>query len=511
MKLQSLLFISLLLFYTSCAKDQDLFSELVLEESEDIADTISDDTGTDNNSNDAVVDNDVSSELKAFPEAYGAGAYADGYRGGTIIHVTSLEDNYQNVEEGTYRWAITRTFPRIIVFDISGTITLSGRIKLNADNSNVYVAGQTSPNGIMIKGYSHNVYNIRDAIFRHIKFYGDPNRVIAPNDASQARRPLIRFVSPIDVMVDHCDFVFNANEAMNFWSDHEKAGGATMQNCLIGEGVTGTLMGGDECNTLYGGEYSAIRNLFVHISHRHPNFTANVKGESINNVVYNSKARLSRVSCSAQANFYGNYYKAGPATFFGQPNRINLVRDNDGADVYLDEEYWSFLSGVVENNSDPHYAIFNAAVRNIAKEVQPPVSSWLRESPIDLTGIRPEIYSNEVAYENVLKNAGATRYLNNTGVFENIIDPKQEQYFNDVRNETNTNGDGSKYGFGLGIYDVPEIANSIRPNDYDTDKDGMPDLWEIANGFNPNTDDSAGDQDGDGYTNVEEFLNLVDF
>jgi hypothetical protein len=34
----------------------------------------------------------------------------------------------------------------------------------------------------------------------------------------------------------------------------------------------------------------------------------------------------------------------------------------------------------------------------------------------------------------------------------------------------------------------------------------MPDSWETANGLNPNLNDSAQDQNGDGYTNLEHFL-----
>jgi hypothetical protein len=41
----------------------------------------------------------------------------------------------------------------------------------------------------------------------------------------------------------------------------------------------------------------------------------------------------------------------------------------------------------------------------------------------------------------------------------------------------------------------------------DTDGDGMPDAWEKARGLDPTVNDSAGDRDGDGYTNIEEFLN----
>jgi hypothetical protein len=41
--------------------------------------------------------------------------------------------------------------------------------------------------------------------------------------------------------------------------------------------------------------------------------------------------------------------------------------------------------------------------------------------------------------------------------------------------------------------------------DNDDDDDGMPDAWEIANNLDPLVNDAAGDPDGDGATNFEEF------
>ena len=43
----------------------------------------------------------------------------------------------------------------------------------------------------------------------------------------------------------------------------------------------------------------------------------------------------------------------------------------------------------------------------------------------------------------------------------------------------------------------------------DTDLDGMPDYWEIAAGLNPSVADHNGDADGNGYTNLEDYLNSL--
>jgi len=60
--------------------------------------------------------------------------------------------------------------------------------------------------------------------------------------------------------------------------------------------------------------------------------------------------------------------------------------------------------------------------------------------------------------------------------------------------------------------EIPEETNDndndgiIDDEDPDDDNDGMPDTWEIEYGLNPFVNDASGDMDGDGISNLSEFL-----
>lgn len=43
----------------------------------------------------------------------------------------------------------------------------------------------------------------------------------------------------------------------------------------------------------------------------------------------------------------------------------------------------------------------------------------------------------------------------------------------------------------------------------DTDRDGMPDGWETARGLDSNRELDGSDDDDDGYTNLEEYLDQL--
>jgi hypothetical protein len=58
-----------------------------------------------------------------------------------------------------------------------------------------------------------------------------------------------------------------------------------------------------------------------------------------------------------------------------------------------------------------------------------------------------------------------------------------------------------------GWEDYPEVH---RPADWDTDDDGMPGEWEKLHGLDPSdANDGQLDADGDGYTNLEVYLNDI--
>jgi hypothetical protein len=100
----------------------------------------------------------------------------------------------------------------------------------------------------------------------------------------------------------------------------------------------------------------------------------------------------------------------------------------------------------------------------------------------------------------LLRDVGASRRLDEEGNWVANRDAVDERLVREYRD-----------GTGKLVYDIKDVGGfpaMARGTPYDdADGDGMPDRWEKARGLDPGVNDSAADRDGDGYTNIEEFLN----
>ncbi|MFZ1989657.1 MAG: PEP-CTERM sorting domain-containing protein, partial [Alphaproteobacteria bacterium] len=55
----------------------------------------------------------------------------------------------------------------------------------------------------------------------------------------------------------------------------------------------------------------------------------------------------------------------------------------------------------------------------------------------------------------------------------------------------------------------PVITYTLRPTDWDTDSDGMPNWWELAYGLDPNVMDNNGYLLDPNYTNLEVYIDNI--
>jgi hypothetical protein len=83
---------------------------------------------------------------------------------------------------------------------------------------------------------------------------------------------------------------------------------------------------------------------------------------------------------------------------------------------------------------------------------------------------------------------------------DGMLDAWEREHFADLSRDANGDEDGD------GLSNLNEYLRAADPNARDTDGDFAPDGWEVNNGLDPlNGTDAIRDTDGDGYTNLEEY------
>jgi len=398
---------------------------------------------------------------QAFPGAEGFGAGTAGGRGGTIIKVTNLNDS----GTGSLRAACSASGARIVVFNVSGTITLSSDIAIS--NPYITIAGQTSPGGICLRKYGLNP-RTHDVVIRHI-------RSRAGNESGDAVHGVNINNGAYNVILDHCSLSWGVDEDAGVGgSSHD----ITFQRCIISEGLynAGHPEGHHSCgfiNNPSDTNISLHHNLFALNDERNPRSHGGVV-DARNNVIYHPGSSCAYLGGDGyfQTNWVKNY-------MLGANRRSVKFLSGTSGKVY------------VQGNKDPYRTSDSQSEWTVVDGSE---SVYRSSTPFTAPAITEiDVFPTNLLFDNVLDNCGATLPVRDA-VDTRIVD--------DVRNET-----GGFINTPSDVGGWPTLSGGSPPTD--TDGDGMPDSWETPRGLNPNSNDSAGDRDGDGYTNIEEYINGI--
>jgi hypothetical protein len=419
---------------------------------------------------------------------------AKGGRGGRVLHVTNLDDS----GPGSLRAAVEADGPRTVVFDVSGLITLQSRLILR--HPFITIAGQTAPGkGICLRNYNFGMLGARDAVIRFIR--------VRPGNTSGQTLDGMGMASCDNCIVDHCSISWTMDEAFSSRS----AKNITLQRTLISE----ALNAAGHKKYPPGTEHGYAASIGGDIGSFHHNFLAHCEGRNWslaggldkkgfyigrvdirNNVVYNWKHRATDGGAH-EVNFVNNYYKPGPATKF-------FFALNAQYGGFPGTQQYYFAGNVMPG----HFGLTNQeAGREASTErggsLPKDYSPWV-ERPFFEPFVKT--HTADEAYTNVLADVGCNFPM---------LDEHDQRVIAEARAAT-FKYKGSQTGLpGLpdsqedvgGWEDYPQVR---RPANWDTDGDGIPDEWEKAHGLNPlDPADANADFNGDGYTNLEKYLNSL--
>lgn len=487
-------------------------------------------------------------KIPAFPGAEGGGMYTFGGRGGKVLTVTNLNDD----GPGSFRWACEQGGARIVVFNVSGIIKLKSPIYVRAPY--ITIAGQTAPGeGVIIAGESFQV-DTHDVIVRHMRFRRGETLVWHREDSFGG--------NPVgNIMIDHCSCEWGLDENISFYRHmfdmgdgkakrKEPTVNVTIQNTISAKALDtwnhafGSTIGGE--NTTF------MRNLWADNSGRNPSIGWGGVFNFINNVVYNWVHRTADGGeYTTMSNFINNYYKPGPLTPKDTPVGHRIVKsESRSVNLFPFKQFGRVYAkgNIMEGYPEITKDNWNGGIQTADKDGEmneTEIALMRSNEPFVMAPVT--IMGAQEAFNWVLSNVGATLPCRDivdqriceevrTGVAYYVQDyekglqkiekkTKKPQYPYGSTwglREQSKNEDGlfkyrrlPKDSYKQGIITDPRQMGGYPVYKKwtawkDADGDGMPDEWERANGLNPNdASDANKDCTGDGYTNIEKYINGI--
>jgi hypothetical protein len=474
----------------------------------------------------------------AFPGAEGYGRFARGGRGGVVIEVTNLNDS----GPGSYRDAVQASGPRTVVFKVSGLIRLQSPCVIG--KGYLTVAGQTAPgDGICIANWRAGIGGCADVIMRFMR--------CRLGDASRQAMDGIGLGNSSHSIIDHCSISWTMDEATSSRQSGRVGSESAMisfQHNLISEPLQHSYHYWSTDRNYYephafagsiSGEIGSYHhNLIAHSTDRNWSLAGGLDQSQHyagsldirNNVVYNWAGRTTDGGV-ARCNYVNNFYKSYPTSPGAKYLlKLDTLVTNWGTESYymtgnvmtgvsgqanLFTNNWAnggFQNGTtvevqVRTNSEifPSYVDTHTASNAFKIVVSDSGCNLPRPDGIDVRVIG-EVLDRTVHYIGTNGNPYIIDGVSQPTAGPNIPGIIDSQ--NDVKDFTN-NPAAPNYS-----PDAPWPPYYTYNVSADTDHDGMPDWWEQAKGFNVNSpagdfSDSNGDSDGDGYSNLEDYLNWM--
>ncbi len=484
----------------------------------------------------------------AFPGAEGYGRFAIGGRGGSVYHVTTLEDYYYNDNnpddpknetpiEGSFRYGIKKVSgPRTIVFDVAGVISLKSR--LTCADKFVTIAGQTAPgNGIMLRTCPFGMQS--DGITRFLRMRlghkklinnlipGGKNSYSYGAEEGTSEETTLGGLDGMGMsgndhaIMDHCSISWTIDEA--FSSRNGK--GLTLQHTLISEALNQAghpnYSAGDRhgyAATIGGGEMggqpgSYHHNLLAHCEGRNWSISGGLDGKGAydghhdiyNNVVYNWGGRATDGG-THEMNFCNNFYKMGANS---TSTLMNLQLEGTGTgtqSVYVHGNIRQEKNNgsLTQDKKGTTYKYSKSGGQTVDWDPLP-------TTPFSFMNPEGNMETAQAAFKNVLSDVGCN---------QPFFDLHDQRMVSETLNGT-TSTKGSRSGKS-GLIDSEEdagcegfdleklgIVTATRPKSWDADGDGIPAWFESLVGTDDGVANNNEDRDGDYYTDLEEYLNWI--
>jgi hypothetical protein len=363
--------------------------------------------------------------LPVIPGAAGFGTSTPAGRGGRVYRVTNLNES----GTGSLADCVSKTHPRVCIFEVSGTIRLTRDLVVSSGY--LTIAGQTAPSpGIVLRGAALRIQTT-DVLVQHLRVRtGDDPAGPAPDNRDALKIEGVAEHPARNVVIDHCSFAWAIDETAALWREWDNV---SLLNNIFGEPLRESLHSSqgapDSPGVGYGvliGSANAgvtmVGNLLAHAVERNPLSRA-TRFVFVNNVVYNRanmdvdlQSESGRITSNS---IVGNVFiRGGDYTRLMKPVNIRTSGTHalfNGSRVYLKD------NRAIESSNDTWSVVSlegtGGVTRGTLEALTPP--TWP-------SGLVARSTVNNAVHDWVLQNAGA-RPIDRDSVDRRIVQSVRER------------------------------------------------------------------------------------